>query len=50
MTVGVTDGSIIANIITAHIASMKIKSVADHAKVMGYAKTSIDLEDDPWPR
>ena len=31
MTVGVTEGSIIANIMTAHITNMKTKSDPDHA-------------------
>ena len=37
ITVGVTDGSIIANIITAHMTNMKTKSAADHAIIFGIA-------------
>ena len=35
MTVGVTEGSIIANIITAHITNMKTASMTDHDIIAG---------------
>ena len=37
MTVGVTEGSIIANILTAHMRNMKTKSAPDHAIIIGVA-------------
>jgi hypothetical protein len=37
MTVGVTDGSIMANIITAHMINMKMTSAVDHCIIFGIA-------------
>ena len=51
MTVGVTEGSIIANIITAHMTNMKTTSVADQDIIIGIAMPPpIDIEDDLSPR
>lgn len=51
ITVGVTEGNIIANIMTAHITNIKTKSNADHASIIGIAIPSpIDMEGDLSPR
>ena len=51
MTVGVTEGSIIATIITAHMTNMKANSAADHVVMAGAAiPPAMGMAFAPMPR